>query len=640
MVALSFVSKAKSAFHSAAAKAERVIEDFKSERGSACCYMPFFFFDLVISISVYLLTQWLIGGEGADKESPDNLSRQPEDESPQSEWESKVMAIGMIMVLRLRIKKIRTGRKDKTINVGFRSSSSGESSPVQEKLSAVKALVLNEKEGKLTSEFSKDEKVLYLINSLLYPEGEFLRRKINYGSEETDISSLPRDIHGAPPESLIVKLAEVIGNFKNLRKMALFWCRVVVELRKFWSEEQHLPGVPMYEIPDLRSCLLYQQFQVINCCISRKRHRIIATESLDSMMLKASSNLDESADYSGRITSNPVPYAKLSSGELVVRLGADCPSGNLALLETGEPMYSPVTQEGPLLTEDLIKETEEFVLQTGSVGAACSQLLSDMQAFKAANPGCIMEDFVRWYSPPDWIESESSTEAQESLDGSESLSTKGQLSLRMQKEGNLWRELWDTAKPVPAVKQAPLFDEDLAAEGILNGFENIQPCQLFEQLFISLLGLGFAIAEPMLSGNKDFSKLFYDCKEYILVTCQGDNWSEKVDDLCQVYESVETMLLNPEEALKMMRQTEEPTLTTGELKHRFKRLSLIFSAKDKLLTKPISKFKISNEENTIRQSFSSFLDSKSSLFSKKSKPESTVNTTKNPPCVENDWTLV
>lgn len=28
--------------------------------------------------------------------------------------------------------------------------------------------------------------------------------------------------------------------------------------------------------------------------------------------------------------------------------------------------------------------------------------------------------------------------------------------------GNLWWELWETAKAVPAVKQSPLFDEDLA----------------------------------------------------------------------------------------------------------------------------------------------------------------------------------
>jgi hypothetical protein len=39
-----------------------------------------------------------------------------------------------------------------------------------------------------------------------------------------------------------------------------------------------------------------------------------------------------------------------------------------------------------------------------SVGHGCKQLLSDMQAFKAANPGCILEDFVRWYSPPDFIQ--------------------------------------------------------------------------------------------------------------------------------------------------------------------------------------------------------------------------------------------
>jgi len=44
------------------------------------------------------------------------------------------------------------------------------SSPAREKaglsISSVKALVLREKEDKLTSEFSSDEKVVYLINSL------------------------------------------------------------------------------------------------------------------------------------------------------------------------------------------------------------------------------------------------------------------------------------------------------------------------------------------------------------------------------------------------------------------------------------------------------------------------------------------
>ncbi|XP_054818015.1 uncharacterized protein LOC129317687 [Prosopis cineraria] len=678
MVELSFVSKAKSAFHSAAAKAEQVLVDLKSERGP-------------------------------DKESPDALTRNPGDYSTQNDGESKIHSelrhlkwrpayIGIKQDLQDRIKNIRIGRKEieetdklrgvaltvpfyeenldvinkkydpeakvseavpsvesliaatkdpfcppfaikdsippssvlkqlaiaveaggKTKSMKDFIASRGGSSPVHDRaglrLSAVKALVLREKEDRLN--FSDDEKVLCLINSLFDPEGGFFERKISYGSEETDVSSFPRDIHGAPPESLIVKLAEVIGNFKNLREMALFWCKVVVELRKLWSEEQYLPRVPLNEIPDLKSCLLHQQLQVINCCISRKRHRVTATESMDCVLLKAGSNIDELVGYSESITSSPDQYARLSTGQFVARLGAECPAGDLVLLETGEPVYSPVTQEGPLLTEDLIEETEEFLLQTRSVGAACSQLLSDMQAFKAANPGCIMEDFVRWYSPPDWKEREPSAEAQECLDSSDSLSNRGSLSLRMQKEGNLWRELWEAAKPVPAVKQAPLFDEDLAVEGILNAFEDIQPSELFEQLFISLLGLGFAIAEPVLSGNSDFSKVFSDCKDYILVTCQGNDWNEKIDDLCQVYESVEAMLLNPEEALRVMKQVKEPASTAGDLKDRFKRLSVKFGGKEKFLRRPISKNKISNEENAIRQSFSNFFDSKTSLFSKK-----------------------
>ena len=42
------------------------------------------------------------------------------------------------------------------------------------------------------------------------------------------------------------------------------------------------------------------------------------------------------------------------------------------------------------------------------------------------------------------------------------------------------------------------------------------------------------MAESMLSTNNNLSKLFYECKDYVVATCQGRFWSEKVDDLCQV----------------------------------------------------------------------------------------------------------
>ncbi|GKB32192.1 ribonuclease H-like domain-containing protein [Tanacetum coccineum] len=48
---------------------------------------------------------------------------------------------------------------------------------------------------------------------------------------------------------------------------------------------------------------------------------------------------------------------------------------------------------------------------------AYSQLLSDMKAFKGANPGCISVDFVRWHSPPDWMEPPLDDESKEYVVG-------------------------------------------------------------------------------------------------------------------------------------------------------------------------------------------------------------------------------
>ncbi|XP_050368540.1 uncharacterized protein LOC126786684 [Argentina anserina] len=693
----SFVSKARTAFHSAAAKAERVLSDLKQP-----------------------------DRPDSDKTSPRSLAQQAEDESPgeskssnesrtlrwrppnigtkqewqdrKQEWQDKLRNIGKgkkgveevekaeyspmavpyydenlyilnmkndmeakgadlipsveslaadnivippLSVMRQLATAVEAGKKSKSMKDLL--GSSGNSSPVRERgglsLSAMKSLVLREKDEKL-SDFSRNEKVLSLILSLFDAEGKFLGRKIDSGSDAITTASMPKDIHGAPPESLVVKLAEVIGSFRTLKKMTLFWCSVVSELRRLWSEEAYVPSIPVDEIPDLNSCLLYQQLQVLNCCVSRKRRRDIATQTLDFVIREASPNAEESS-VSMDNASGPILYARIGTGELVLRLGADRPYSNLKLLETGELMYAPVTQEGPLLTEDLIKETEEFVLRTGSVGAGCSQLLSDMQAFKAANPGCILEDFVRWHSPPDWTEAEPGMEAI-TLEGNDVSSTKGQLSSRMQKAGNLWRELWDTSKPVPAVKQVPLFDEDLAVEGILDGFEDISPSELFEQLFISLLGLGFEIAEDKLSTNSDFSKLFFECKDFVVSTCQGKMWTEKVDELCQVFETVEAMILNPDEVLRIMKQPEEAMTPSpsNEPKSRFRRLTLNFGGKDRQLKKSASKDQ-KNSQSPSSQPFSSFFDNKSSLFSKKPpKPENASPVEKPSITEDGDWTVV
>jgi Rab3 GTPase-activating protein catalytic subunit len=220
-----FVSKARTAFHSAAAKAERVLLDFKSDRDQ-------------------------------DKQSPDSFTRQSEIiESPSSANESskppkhhikwRPKNIGIKQDWQEKFRNIRIGRKEveaedtdkigdanmaipfydenlyilnvkndleakasevipsveglnaatkdpipassvlkqlaiaveagsKTKSMKDFISSLGSPSPARERvglsLSAVKALVLREKEDKLTSEFSRDEKVVLLINALFDPD--------------------------------------------------------------------------------------------------------------------------------------------------------------------------------------------------------------------------------------------------------------------------------------------------------------------------------------------------------------------------------------------------------------------------------------------------------------------------------------
>ena len=75
------------------------------------------------------------------------------------------------------------------------------------------------------------------------------------------------------------------------------------------------------------------------------------------------------------------------------------------------PINIPITQDHPIFTADKLEaHYEELVSLGSSVDASkkraelqSKQLKSDMMAFKAANPKCELEDFIRWYSPNDWI---------------------------------------------------------------------------------------------------------------------------------------------------------------------------------------------------------------------------------------------
>ena len=209
-------------------------------------------------------------------------------------------------------------------------------------------------------------------------------------------------------------------------------------------------------------------------------------------------------------------------------VGVDSVLPGLTLLLTGTPMHLPLTQEVRVMTSDKFDEQSEMFARMGTGPEAqrmrtemqTAGLLSDMQAFKAANPGCILEDFVRWHSPKDWRALP--------VDPAHPHTRRGELTQRMRKragaaEGgiNIWQTLWKSATPVAAADQKPLFDPAVEGEQLLNYLENIEPSLLFPQMIgiglqncIGLLARTRGVADQLQPVIASIQKLHHYLKHF------------------------------------------------------------------------------------------------------------------------------
>ena len=168
----------------------------------------------------------------------------------------------------------------------------------------------------------------------------------------------------------------------------------------------------------------------------------------------------------------------------------------------GEHLYVPITQGAAPITEDRLEDQASMLMGLGcdAVGShmrarvMSSALLSDMEAFKAANPGSVLEDFVRWYSPRDWITDDDDDDDDQisTSDNDNSGEIKGHLSSRMLIPGNLWQEVWENAKPVPARRQKRLFDDTREAEQVLQWLANLPPGKVCQNLMPAVLHAALA----------------------------------------------------------------------------------------------------------------------------------------------------
>jgi len=202
---------------------------------------------------------------------------------------------------------------------------------------------------------------------------------------------------------------------------------------------------------------------------------------------------DDYPEDSSHPTSKKNPGSEESGSAGLVELpppeGVSGPADFYLLHHPLRRMNVPFTQSAPPCTEDVLMErvAAAHAARTFSSTSATwmhaegALLLSDMQAFKAANPGCCMEDFVRWHSPKDLIMEEDSKKR----------SRMGwRLSDRMAGAEAPWAALWSAAVALPACRQKPLFEPSLEGERALHFLEALSPASLHAQL----LSLGFSAA--------------------------------------------------------------------------------------------------------------------------------------------------
>ncbi|KAK2815399.1 hypothetical protein Q5P01_025866 [Channa striata] len=312
-------------------------------------------------------------------------------------------------------------------------------------------------------------------------------------------------LKSAPPDSLTYRLALCVClvnyNYGGLRAVAHLWQEFVLELRYRWENNFLICGL-VSGAPDLRCCLLHQKLQMLNCCIERKKARDEARKGLEGSKDRESAAVTSQSSSTREVSpgkswdswsdSEDEFFECLSDqgeteashldeenrGSKSKAEGRLHPFKNLTLLNSAEPLCEPAP-----ITEDLLEEQSEVLAKLGTsaegshlrarMQSAC--LLSDMESFKAANPGCVLEDFVRWYSPRDYVE-------EDIVDETGKTTTKGKLSGRMMIPGNMWVEAWETARVTPARRQRRLFDDTKEAEKVLHYLSVQKPADLTRHL--------------------------------------------------------------------------------------------------------------------------------------------------------------
>ena len=212
---------------------------------------------------------------------------------------------------------------------------------------------------------------------------------------------------------------------------------------------------------------------------------------------------------------------------MTTRKGARCPVEGQSIRSNGHQVFAPYLQRPLPLTDDLMAQRRQWLGTSSSSGTKGhsnlgiaklspmssqrdilervevanmmhrSKLLSDMSAFKAANPGCDLEDFIDWYGEP----RSPLTDDQQAQEPLSSLSSStmdapnpepcpsppAASSLAVERTREFWSKTWKEAPSVAAEDQEPLFRASDTVEIALDYLETLHPANLISSVLATNL---------------------------------------------------------------------------------------------------------------------------------------------------------
>eukprot|EP00751_Fragilariopsis_kerguelensis_P013129 CAMPEP_0170766810 /NCGR_PEP_ID=MMETSP0733-20121128/5361_1 /TAXON_ID=186038 /ORGANISM="Fragilariopsis kerguelensis, Strain L26-C5" /LENGTH=1589 /DNA_ID=CAMNT_0011107801 /DNA_START=132 /DNA_END=4901 /DNA_ORIENTATION=+ len=189
------------------------------------------------------------------------------------------------------------------------------------------------------------------------------------------------------------------------------------------------------------------------------------------------------------------------------RPGARCPVKEAAIASTGDQLYAPYLQRPHPLTDDvalqrriMLAKSDEIREKKGALKGRLElahrlqkpKLLSDMSAFKAANPKCTIDDFTKWYGNPgnpfndyntdDPISDELSVHSAYQESAAKKLDKASEAMRVLVSTRDFWGKSWEEAKEIPAAEQQPLFDYTSTVEMVIDYLEQLHPANLLNQV--------------------------------------------------------------------------------------------------------------------------------------------------------------